>query len=261
VAHLRDYGYFAHGIGNAHLANIVFPNLVVQAQLVAAGAAVALEADVDVLMQGLLYPRHIAKRDTLLQQEERYAPVHGPGIEVGVVQGSGNGLSSSAFAAGGVAVNGNDEVFHKHAGVAIGPARLRNPGLLGGRPLSQPPRHRRKKSRYRGRSALIQLLFHQKKWIKKKLTRNAHARGTVGAGGPLAVVGAHQALAQVAAHGRAKPLALGRSQAAALRVDDMTEVRHGLAAVAGQPELLAHLFGSGGESDSLGRLVGHARKN
>lgn len=148
VAHLRYHRHLAHGVGNPHLANVVFPNLIVQAQLVAARAAVAPEADVDIFAQGALHARHIVEGNVVFQQEKRDAPVHGSGIEVSVVERSGNCFSSSAFAARGIAINGDDEVFHKRAETAIGPARLRNPLLSAAAGGYQPPRHRTEKTRY-----------------------------------------------------------------------------------------------------------------
>ena len=68
------------------------------------------------LVQGLLDAGQVVEGDAVLQQVQRYGPVHGAGVDVGVVQGGGYGLGGGAFSARRVTINGDNELFHNDAG-------------------------------------------------------------------------------------------------------------------------------------------------
>jgi hypothetical protein len=48
----------------------------------------------------------------MFTEVERYGPVHGSGINVGIAQPGGYGFGSCTLAAGGVSINGNDYFLH-----------------------------------------------------------------------------------------------------------------------------------------------------
>lgn len=89
------------------------------------------------------------------------------------------------------------------------------------------------------------------------MTGYSYPRRTVGAVCPLTAIGLHQALAEYAAQRRHEVFLLVGRQRAALRIDNAAQVQHATRVEIGYPELLADLFGGGGEGRSFGRLVGH----
>lgn len=109
-AHSRDGGYRTHVFAHPHLADITLHIHIIQECVIMAVNPLEVNTDVP---KRLFHLCTVVIIGTGIQEIECHCPVHGPGIQIGVMQCFGQRLGQRTFATGGVAVYCNDDLFHK----------------------------------------------------------------------------------------------------------------------------------------------------